>query len=140
MASGSDFIPPPRDRTVGFIDCGDLGQAILKGIIRKSILNPQDSNSWAKATYIASVPSEKSAQELRQAIAADPGTNGSISLEVLHNQNSQVANRSEIVILASPEGTAEAILKGPGMTDALKGKYLISLVAGATIAQMTTAL
>lgn len=117
-----------------------IGQAILTGFMRRSILSPQDPNLWAKARFLASEHSDQSAQALRHAlrvfIARQPGTPGSISLEVFQNQNFQVAKRSDIVILASPRNMVETILRGRGLPEALERTTLIVLDTSITISQM----
>ncbi|KAJ0120901.1 hypothetical protein J7T55_015639 [Diaporthe amygdali] len=126
--------------TVGFIGCGDLGKAILKGVSYESASSPQMPDSWALARYLASVQSEKTAQALREFFQSASDAGGSINLEVFQRQNVQIAQKSDFVILASPPGAVETILSEKGMAEALSQKVLVSLAAGVTMSQMETAL
>lgn len=116
--------PKPRS-----IATGKLGIAILEGIARKG-------NGWAKVQFFASVPSDKSAQELRQLFPTGLGTEGPIRLQVVHGKNLEVAKNSHLVILASPPDTIETILSEPGMAAAMAQTTLISMAAGVTLSQM----
>lgn len=119
---------------------GEIGQAILKGIIWTGLKSPQDPNSWSKAKYLASVTSDKQAQELREAFAIGSNPSSSINLEVWIKQNVEVAKKSRVIILATQAATVLAILKDRGMSEALRGKLLISLAPGVTVSEMETAI
>lgn len=119
---------------------GDLGKAILKGILRNAISNPYDLEPWARVRYLASVQSEITAQALEEGFSTDVYPQGSINVEVLQRQNVQVAMRSDLIILACPPGTVKTVLSEKGMADALSQKILVSLAAGVTISQITDAM
>lgn len=118
-----------------YLATGRLGMAILKGIAQKQ-------DQWAKARYLASVQSDKSAQELREAFPPGSHKSGPITLhlEVLQGENLEVMKRSDLVILDSPPDTIEAILREPGMAAAMARGSIVSLAPGITMAQMEAAL
>lgn len=118
-----------------YLATGRLGQAILKGIAQKQ-------DGWTRARYLASVQSDKSAQELREAFPPGSRKSGPIilHLEIFQGRNLEVMQRSNLVILDSPPDTIEAILREPGMAAAMARGTIVSLAPGVTMSQMEAAL
>lgn len=109
---------------------GSLGTAILQGL-----LNAKEPK--VKISRIGlSVRSEASTEKLRQLFLNSSGPH----INVICSGNVQVAQESDVLILACPPDAAKAVLSESGMRDALKSKVLISVLAGVTTQDLEKAL
>lgn len=85
-------------------------------------------------SYTACVRSEASLDRLRKALGEHADT--------VHCQISDFtdpASKADIVMLGVPPGELDSIAKTPGLAEAVKGKLLVSLLAGVSCAQVATA-
>lgn len=110
------------NKSIGFIGAGNMGQALIKGILKKGLVKPEN--------IIVGEPDEKKLQiisELGIAIAGD---------------NQGIVAKSDIIILAVKPKDVEGVLKeispslqGLSSLDSGKlSKLLISIAAGITTA------
>lgn len=128
------------------LPAGVLGTAILSGILSSlstqklavtpgsslKILNGDDKNlSRHPSKFIACVRRQESVNHLSTLFApyAD-------SLKVLQDDNLQGTRAANVIILGCQPPDVQEVLGVPGMRDALRGKLLISILAGVTREQM----
>ncbi|KAH7153599.1 pyrroline-5-carboxylate reductase dimerization-domain-containing protein, partial [Dactylonectria macrodidyma] len=109
------------DQTLAIVGCGNMGSAILSGLLdaARSHPNPQISR------FIVSTKSASSAERLRTQFADDKQR-----LHVAHCYNVQAIDEAATVILACKPHMAEEILAEDGVREALAGKFLISVLGG----------
>lgn len=102
---------------------GSLGTAILTGL-----LTAKDAKV-KPAKILATVASEASAPALRETLG---GISTDTEIHVYQGHNVSVAEECDVIILACPPGAMSTVLGEDGMRDALRGKLLISVLAGVT--------
>ncbi|KAL2820359.1 pyrroline-5-carboxylate reductase dimerization-domain-containing protein [Aspergillus granulosus] len=129
-----------RGRTIAFLGCGNLSTAILCGIL--SSLSPSQSNSQPYATgaddlitptrFIACIRGPQSARRIQK--ATEPYT--SFSVEIIQNDNIRGVQESDVIILGCKPYMLKTVLDVPGMREVLKGKLLISILAGTSEQQI----
>lgn len=85
--------------------------------------------------FIACVSREESANKLR-AIFDTLGSLGE-SVEVVVKQNLNAVKQADVVLLCCKPQLAHIILAEEGLKEALRGKLLVSILAGVTISQIT---
>ncbi|RFU34139.1 hypothetical protein B7463_g2250, partial [Scytalidium lignicola] len=112
---------------------GNLGSAILNGLIN----TPGDKlNSVLPVNqFIATVRSESSEKKLRERFSPY-----SDKLSIFKGDTVRAVQDSRVIILAVDPADIEAVLKQPGLRDALNGKLLISVAAGWTRQKLETIL
>ncbi|OGM48455.1 pyrroline-5-carboxylate reductase [Aspergillus bombycis] len=114
--------------TLAFIGCGNMGSAILSGLLDATRSEP----ATAKITHFTvSTKSATSAAKLRAEYAAD-----SSRVTVAHGANVRAMQDADIVMLACKPFLAQSILAEPGVSAALVGKFVISVMAGKTPAEI----
>ncbi|MCJ1283622.1 delta 1-pyrroline-5-carboxylate reductase [Xylographa opegraphella] len=136
------------DLTLTVLGCGTLGTCILSGIL-SSLADLQQPTLHAQQTpsglstpaedlpttiprrFIACVTSAPSARRIEKTLA--PLTD---RLTVLQNENVRGAAAADVVLLGCKPYNLEAVLAEPGMRAALRGKLLISILAGVPVAQI----
>jgi pyrroline-5-carboxylate reductase len=96
-----------------------MGSAVLSGILRGNL----DESPVSK--FIACVQSEHSARKLRTQYKDHLH-----HLTILHADNLKAFREADIFILGFKPNMAKAILGASGVGDALRGKLVISLLAG----------
>jgi pyrroline-5-carboxylate reductase len=109
---------------------GFMGTSILKGLLRESS-EPEDG---LNLSYTACVRSEASLDRLRRAL----GNRASL----VHCQIAdftEAARKADIVMLGVPPGELISFSKTPGLAEAVKGKLIVSLLAGVSCAQLAAA-
>lgn len=123
---------------------GTLGTAILTGIFQSlsekkdfpgssSLSAGEPFNSPTR--FIACVNRSSSAERLKKnLVPLIPSSE--ITLDILCGQNVLGANSANVVILACKPQVLVPVLSQPGMADALRGKLLISILAGVPVAQI----
>ncbi|KAE8135363.1 pyrroline-5-carboxylate reductase dimerization-domain-containing protein [Aspergillus pseudotamarii] len=114
--------------TLGFIGCGNMGSAILDGLLEATRLEPQNSKI---TNFIAGTKSAASANKLNDKYRAD-----SERVVVLRGSNVKVMEQADIILLACKPFLAPSILSEPGVAEALAGKFVISVMAGKTPAEI----
>ena len=81
--------------------------------------------------FIACVRRPESAKKVKAALSDYPG-----QVKVVQNGNVSAAQQADVVILACKPYMVAEVLSEPGMAEALRGKLLISILAGVTVPQM----
>ena len=124
---------------------GTLGRAILRGILSSPPYNsgknagtrqgdsdePGSDALNTPTRFVACVTRESSAQDIEADLL--PLTT---NLSILQNDNHQGAFEADVVLLACKPQLVSKILGAPGMRDALRGKLLISILAGVPVQQI----
>lgn len=140
--------------TMAVLGCGTMGIAILSGILSSlhdirtappspspsgasTPLIPTDLPSRLPTSFIACVRRPESARKVKAALSP---YSSSSSVTILQNDNIAAATRADIIILACKPYMVKDVLSEPGMAAALKGKLLISILAGVTESQLEAAL
>ncbi|KAF1960673.1 pyrroline-5-carboxylate reductase [Byssothecium circinans] len=120
-----------RLETLTILGCGALGTAILCGLLDsldKALEGSKDGNCSLPTKLFACVRTVKSAERLKKDIShySTPAT-------ILHGENVRAVQESDVVLLSClPHQLEECIGQLPIKT-ALRGKLLISILAGVTI-------
>ncbi|KAB8271507.1 pyrroline-5-carboxylate reductase dimerization-domain-containing protein [Aspergillus minisclerotigenes] len=114
--------------TLAFIGCGNMGSAILDGLLEATRSEPQKSKI---EYFIATTKSAASAEKLSEKYRSDPSR-----VLVASGSNVKVMEQSDIVLLACKPFLAQSILSEPGVAKALAGKFVISVMAGKTPAEI----
>jgi pyrroline-5-carboxylate reductase len=81
--------------------------------------------------FIACVRRPETAKKVRAAFGTYPG-----AVKVVHGENVAAAQQGEVIILACKPYMVGEVLSEPGMADALRGKLLISILAGVSADQI----
>ena len=112
-----------------------MGTAILKGLLNTTATRG-DSNP--SITYTAWVRSQTSLERLQRALGED----GKQQVNCLYGGDviASTITPADVVVLGFPPGELKAAFRTPGMADALRGKLIISLLAGVTYDQLEGAL
>ncbi|KAB8202464.1 Pyrroline-5-carboxylate reductase dimerization [Aspergillus parasiticus SU-1] len=114
--------------TLAFIGCGNMGSAILDGLLEATRSEPQNSKI---EYFIATTKSAASAEKLSEKYRSDPSR-----VLVASGSNVKVMEQSDIILLACKPFLAQSILSEPGVAKALRGKFVISVMAGKTSAEI----
>ncbi len=130
------------------VPIGTLGIAILSGILN-AISSPsahdspspsgtvtpagnqeqQEIPTGVPSRFIACVTRDASAKRVKSALSSHLS-----SISILRNQNLKGVQKADVVILGcKPKNLKDGILREEGMRDALKGKLLISILAGTSV-------
>ncbi|KAH8705748.1 pyrroline-5-carboxylate reductase [Talaromyces proteolyticus] len=126
------------EKTLAMLGCGNLGLAILTGIL-SSLSEPSqtEETSFKPPTkFIACVRSDRSAKRIQTAVKPYPG--GSVT--ILQNENIKAVEQANVIILGCKPYMVKEVLAVPGMREALRGKLLISVLAGVEGRQIEEAL
>ncbi|KAF6764734.1 pyrroline-5-carboxylate reductase [Ephemerocybe angulata] len=97
-------------------------------------LTPTSGDPSVPTQFVATVRREESAKKLRD-LFEGLGDLGK-TVEVVAGSNLEAVQRADVVLLGCKPYMAGAILQEEGVQDALKGKLLISVLAGVTISQL----
>jgi pyrroline-5-carboxylate reductase len=107
-----------------------MGTSILKGLLKDS----SNVNDGLDLSYTACVRSEASLRRLRKALGEHADT---ISCQI--GDFSRAASSADVVVLGVPPGELDDFAKMPGLSDVVRGKLIVSLLAGVTCAQVAAA-
>ncbi|KAL4755168.1 hypothetical protein BDW72DRAFT_164258 [Aspergillus terricola var. indicus] len=118
MASSSDL-------TLTFIGCGNMGSAILSGILEAST-----ATSSPFSHILACTKTLSSAEKLSTRFR-DHGS--PLSVGFYAGKNTATAEEADVIILGCKPYLVDAVLAEEGLADALAGKLVISIIAGKTI-------
>ncbi|KAL8771055.1 MAG: hypothetical protein Q9209_003474 [Squamulea sp. 1 TL-2023] len=156
----SDGVAGISPNTLTILGCGALGSAILFGLLASSAeeatektLNGADDQEQEKplpngddhetfedeedlpkpSRIIACVRTEQSAEHLRKQLAAKKH---SLSVIVVQGENARAVQAADTVLLGCQPQHLDSCLGAPAVRKALKGKLLISILAGVTIPQI----
>ncbi|PYH42528.1 pyrroline-5-carboxylate reductase [Aspergillus saccharolyticus JOP 1030-1] len=111
--------------TLAIIGCGNMGSAILSGILDATRDDPTDSPF---GRIIACTKTEQSAARLRGQYSKD-----SSRVEFRAGDNHRATVReAEYVMLGCKPYLVESVIAADGMADALAEKFIISVIAGKT--------
>lgn len=110
------------------MEVGNLGQPILGSLLRES-----GGGNAKFEKYIACVRSEVSEKKLSEKYLEAIESN---KLSISRGDNVNAAKDSDVILLGVDPSDVERTLKQEGLTAALSGKLLISLVAGWTRADI----
>ncbi|MCJ1252903.1 delta 1-pyrroline-5-carboxylate reductase [Lignoscripta atroalba] len=135
--------------TLTVLGCGTLGIAILSGILlslndtKSSLPSPNSPSPSGTATpsedlhlrvpsrFIACVRRPESAKRIKTSLSSL--TN---NLTTLQNENLRGVQEADVVLLGCKPQMVEDILGEEGMREALKGKLLITILAGVPASQI----
>jgi pyrroline-5-carboxylate reductase len=122
-----------------FMSLGKMGTSIIRGAIhsRRSHANPQSETDQAKIDlhFLACVRRPESASNLRDAFAKDTDM-----VTVVEDDNVSAATKADAIILGFRPNALHQVFQTTGMAEAVKGKLLISILAGTTETQIRSAL
>ncbi|KAJ5328312.1 hypothetical protein N7452_008702 [Penicillium brevicompactum] len=117
--------------TLGFIGCGNMGGAVLNGILAAAFTNPTEPKPISQ--FIACTKSASSAERIKATIA--PAHKEII--KVVSGQNVQTMREADVVILGCKPFMADEVLREEGVREALAGKLVISMLAGQSCEHLT---
>jgi pyrroline-5-carboxylate reductase len=113
------------------LDLGTLGKAILRGILTSKPSPGEALPPRVPTHFIACVSRQASADSVR-----DELWGLTENLAILANENVRGARHADIVLLACKPQQVKAVLDVEGMREALRGKLLISILAGVPVSQI----
>ncbi|KAL1955868.1 hypothetical protein VTO42DRAFT_8026 [Malbranchea cinnamomea] len=121
--------------TLTVLGCGTLGTAILSGIFASLSESKGPSEAAPQHPipnrFIACVRGSSSAERIREALS-----DYDLPLTILQSDNIRGATEGDVIILGCKPWMLKDVLGDPGMREALKGKLLISILAGVTTTQI----
>lgn len=105
-----------------------MGSAILGGLLSAT----RTSESTSKfSKFIINTKSASSAERLRAEYKADAAR-----LDIRHGQNVSAMQDADVVLLACKPFLVAGILREPGVRSAMAGKFVISILAGMSPAEI----
>ncbi|EPY50330.1 delta-1-pyrroline-5-carboxylate reductase [Schizosaccharomyces cryophilus OY26] len=118
------------------LGCGTMGKALLTGIFDS--IKEQDEQASKNVTvpdkFYACVKFAQEVEEIQRLFGED------VEISVRAEENVQKAKASDVLLLSCKPQGAEEVLSLPGMKEALKGKLILSILAGKTIAALESLL
>ncbi|KAJ5678334.1 uncharacterized protein N7477_003967 [Penicillium maclennaniae] len=118
-----------RECTVAFIGCGNMGGAILHGIL-DAAFSTESSQSHPVARFVACTKSAASAERLASSLS--PGQEPFVHVTSSQDVPIQIMADADIIVLGFQPFMADDVLVTKGVRQALAGKLVISLLAGQT--------
>ncbi|KAI4115982.1 MAG: hypothetical protein LQ345_003521 [Seirophora villosa] len=143
-----DRINQASSTALTILGCGTLGSAILIGLLSatpKAIDQEQSNASSVEEThangkdlpkptrFIACVRSSDSAERLRSDLAS---LRPPPPVMILQGENARAVQAADTILLACQPQDLTSCIGEPAVTDALRGKLIISILAGVTIPQI----
>ncbi|MCJ1379461.1 delta 1-pyrroline-5-carboxylate reductase [Xylographa soralifera] len=133
--------------TLTVLGCGTLGTCIVSGILSSlsDLQHPtlhsstpsgfttpaKDILETIPRRFIACVTSPTSARRIEKALSALTD-----DLTILQNDNLRGVREADVVLLGCKPYNLKPVLAEPGMREALRGKLLISILAGVPVSQI----
>ncbi|KAJ5218964.1 uncharacterized protein N7498_001063 [Penicillium cinerascens] len=114
----------PPSFNLGIVACGQMGTAILAGILSQ---DPDANAPWNVKRIFVSVQTAASVSRLQNMFAQHLSR-----ITIYQGDNLAVAEHSHVVILGCKPALMEGILGAEGMGDALNDHILVSVLAGKT--------
>ncbi|KAJ5787793.1 NADP oxidoreductase coenzyme F420-dependent [Penicillium paradoxum] len=121
-----------ENRTLCILGCGNLGIAILDGLINAPA---EKAKELPFNRYVACVRSESSEKRLTERFANSMG-----ELTISRNANLRALKAADVIILGTDPADIENVLTQPGIHETLVDKLLISIAAGWTRQKLETTL
>ncbi|KAH8748104.1 pyrroline-5-carboxylate reductase dimerization-domain-containing protein [Diaporthe sp. PMI_573] len=113
--------------TVAILGCGTLGTAIAAGI-----LDPANGTDYNIKQLITTTGTESSKQRVEDALCA----HSSRLTALLKSENLRAIQESDVVVLAFKPIKRHEVFSVPGVSEALHGKVVLSIMAGISIAEL----
>ncbi|KAI0444730.1 pyrroline-5-carboxylate reductase [Xylaria telfairii] len=130
------FLPAPDDssgrvgETLAILGCGIMGTAILLGVLSAQISSPKTNGAdLLPKRFRACVRRPESADNIRSKLSPE-ALDFAVALHT--KDNVSAVQEADMVLLACQPHLFKPILEEPGMAAALKGKLIISVLAGVT--------
>ncbi|KAF4964810.1 hypothetical protein FSARC_7302 [Fusarium sarcochroum] len=121
-----------RNLSISFLGCGNMGRAMLQGLLDAlNPLNPTNSTSKSPFSFTACTATETSARSLIEELGRHQQR-----VRVLHGENKKAIEGADVVILGIKPYMAAKVLEDPDIREALKGKFVISMLAGIDVATL----
>ncbi|RSL54667.1 hypothetical protein CEP53_007384 [Fusarium sp. AF-6] len=114
--------------TVALLDCGNLGTALAEGILNP--INGDDAVNVNRLT--ATVSSEASQRRVQDALSE----HSSRLTVLLAQENVRAVQEADVVLLAFKPVKREEIFGALGFKEVLRGKLVISIMAGISIKEL----
>jgi len=105
-------------QTLGFIGCGTMGEAILKGVLRANVVPAQQV-------------------QVADAVAQTVARLKAVHAVAASTDSQAVASNSNVIVVAVKPHMMEPLLNTDGMRQALLGKVVISVAAGVRLSQLS---
>ncbi|KAJ5219242.1 uncharacterized protein N7498_001341 [Penicillium cinerascens] len=117
------------ERSVAFIGCGNMGGAILHGVL-DAAFSSNSTQSRPVSNFVACTKSAASAERMKASFPADQEP----YVRVVSSQDVPVhiMQEADVVVLGFKPFMADDVLSAKGVREALAGKLVISLLAGQT--------
>lgn len=110
------------------LGCGFMGTAMIQGFLAKA-----SSDDKYHLQYTALVRSDSSATRLREALGKDAEKVGTVIGE---DNFVSAVEKSDVIILGFPPDQLTAAFRTEGLSGAVSGKLIISLLAGVSYSQL----
>ncbi|CAD6504558.1 BgTH12-00067 [Blumeria graminis f. sp. triticale] len=120
--------------TLAILGCGNLGTAILSGILKSSIdsnVSKIPNHDINIQRYIACISTPQSVERIKKTLGHLSG-----NVEIMQGRNTEAIALADYIILGCKPNKVQDILQEDGIAEALEGKVLISICAGVTVLQM----
>lgn len=108
-----------HDMKIAFIGTGNMGSAIVKGLVKSGTCNPED--------IICTAKTEATLEKLRQ-------YNGKLCVS---NDNKEAASKSDIIVLAVKPWLISAVIEEIRPVVDLKRQIIVSVAAGISLKELT---
>ncbi|EER25458.1 delta 1-pyrroline-5-carboxylate reductase [Coccidioides posadasii str. Silveira] len=141
-------LAPRSGTTLTVLGCGNLGVAILSGVLASLAEAKKTDSRFFPGCGTATPPEEVSPHQIPSrffACVRRPESALRIQktlkqftqpLTILQNDNIRGVQEADVIILGCKPFMLKEVLDVPGMREALKGKLLISILAGVTAEQI----
>ncbi|KAJ5934269.1 hypothetical protein N7466_003816 [Penicillium verhagenii] len=118
------------EKTVAFIGCGNMGGAILKGVLDAAFKSSPESTTQSRpiSKFIACTKTAGSAERLQ----ADLPEEHQSRVKVVSGAIVESMNEADVIVLGFKPFMANDVLSMKGVKRALSNKLVISLLAGQT--------
>ncbi|RDW91611.1 hypothetical protein BP5796_02776 [Coleophoma crateriformis] len=110
--------------TLAIIGCGVMCSSILEGVLAATVKQESAGTEPLISNFVATVQSAGSIERLKKQFPS--------RLKVLQGGNVQAMEEADIIMLGCKPYMAQAVLGAPGVLEALRGKFLISVLVGTT--------
>ena len=116
---------------------GALGTAILSGVLASIADRTAGNPGSFFAHFVACVRRKDAVTAIRDKLRSQANA---VNVEILDGQNLRGVEQADTILLACQPHMYTALFEEPGMREALKGRLIISVLAGVTTTQLELAL